>query len=112
MDARITGNAPPTVEDLLPEIVGRLRDALAPLSIYLFGSYAYGMPGPDSDLDLLVVIRNAAPHSESDAYRALTGIPIPVDVLVYTQEQFENRSNWPVGLERTIAERGRLLYAA
>ena len=102
-------------EQLIAEIVRRLRDALNPTTIYLFGSWAYGQAGPDSDLDILIVV----PESDISffqraalAYRALRHIGTPVDVQVYTQEEFSRRSDLPVSFERTVREKGRVLYAA
>ncbi|HYR79894.1 MAG TPA: nucleotidyltransferase domain-containing protein [Candidatus Dormibacteraeota bacterium] len=46
----------------LREIVQRLADAYHPLQIYLFGSKARDTAGPDSDYDLLVVMRDDAPQ--------------------------------------------------
>ncbi len=103
------------VEQVLPEIVRRLREALAPERIYLFGSCAYGSPGPDSDVDLLVVV----PHTGLDflrrgalAYDALWEIDVPIDVAVYTRAEFESRAALSVSLERTVRTKGHLLYAA
>lgn len=103
------------VEQVLPEIVRRLRQALAPMTIYLYGSCAYGTVGPDSDVDLLVVVPNSKLtfyERGAAAYRALRRIGVPVDVQVYTREEFEGRATLPVSFERTIRTKGRVLYAA
>ncbi len=103
------------LQEVLPEIVRRLREALAPMTIYLYGSCAYGTVGSDSDVDVLVVV----PESEltffergAAAYRALRRIGVPVDVQVYTGEEFESRASLPVSFERTVRNKGRILYAA
>jgi predicted nucleotidyltransferase len=103
------------IERVLPEIVRRLREALRPERIYLFGSCASGTPGRDSDVDLLVVV----PHSElgffergAQAYWALDRIGVPVDVMVYTRTEFEQRATLPVSFERTVRTKGRIVYAA
>lgn len=106
---------PSELETKLAEIVRRLREAFAPSAIYLFGSYAYGTPQSHSDLDLLVVVEDSRlnPYQRDGlAYRALRGIGVPKDVLVYTRQEFETRSELPVSFERTVRERGRVLYAA
>jgi predicted nucleotidyltransferase len=99
----------------LAEIVRRLRAAFSPVAIYFFGSYAYGTPEPHSDIDLLVVVPDS-PHSpyqrDGQAYRALRGIGVPKDVLVYTRAEFEHRSALPVSFERTIRTKGKLIYVA
>jgi len=99
----------------LAEAVARLRDALSPVVIYFFGSYAYGSPVPGSDLDLLVIVEDSSldPYSrDAKAYEALSGLGVSKDVLVYTRDEFERRSVLPVSFERTVKQKGRLIYAA
>jgi predicted nucleotidyltransferase len=106
---------PIQLESVVTQVVERLRTALDPLAIYLFGSYAYGTPGPHSDLDLLVVVPDQArsiSDLDSAAYRALCGLGVTKDVMVYTASDFERRATWPVSFERTVRTKGRLLYAA
>jgi predicted nucleotidyltransferase len=103
------------LERTLDEIVGRLRAALSPVAIYLFGSCAYGTPHRGSDVDLLVIVEDSPLNAyERDAqdYLALLGLGVPKDVRVYTRAEFEERAALPVSLERTIKQKGRLLYAA
>jgi len=103
------------LEEQLQEMIRRLRVAFSPVAIYLFGSYAYGRPGAGSDVDLLVVVEESPldPFSrDARAYRALAEIPVPVDVQVYTREEFERRASLPVSFERTVRHKGRIVYAA
>jgi hypothetical protein len=46
------------------------------------------------------------------AYRALYGVGVPKDVVVYTHAEFEARSRAPTSLPATVLREGRLLYAA
>ena len=46
---------------LIQRIVERLRTAYQPTQVILFGSYAYGRPTRDSDLDLLIVKETTTP---------------------------------------------------
>jgi predicted nucleotidyltransferase len=106
---------PDDVEQLLSEITRRLREALAPSAIYLYGSHAYGRPARGSDLDLLVVVEDSPLtffQRSTEAYRALRGIGVPIDVQVYTRREFDERASLPVSFERTVREKGRVLYAA
>jgi predicted nucleotidyltransferase len=103
------------LDRILPEIVRRLTDSLAPTMILLYGSCAYGTPGPHSDIDLLVVVPESSRsffERGAAAYRALRHIGVPVDVQVYTREEFESRAGLPVSFERTVRTKGRILYAA
>ena len=100
---------------LLGVAVFRLREALTPRAIYLYGSQAYGTPGPISDIDLLVVVddQGLTPmERDALAYRALGDIDVPIDVQVYTQQEFEERSALSISFERTVKLKGRLLHAA
>lgn len=99
----------------LNEAVARLRTELSPVAIYFFGSYVYGTPGPDSDLDLLVIIESSPLHPyerDAAAYRALGDLPVPIDVQVYTRDEFEQRAALSVSFERTVKTKGKLVYAA
>jgi predicted nucleotidyltransferase len=100
---------------VLAEVIDRLRDAFSPTAIYLYGSYAYGTPGPGSDLDLLVVVGDDTrnPYDrDAAAYHALVGIGFPVDVQVYTREEFDERAGLRVSFERTVKTQGKVIYAA
>lgn len=95
------------------EITRRLVAGMDPDRIILFGSYAWGAPDDDSDLDLLVIV----PHSEQSpplravrAHRCLRGVPFPVDVLVKTRAEVERGSQVPASLISEVLERGKVLY--
>jgi len=97
---------------LLQEIVRRILAASAPEQIILFGSYARGEAGPDSDLDLLVIERGVeAPRQESVRLRrALRGLLVPIDVVVATPEQIQRHRD-TIGLIYGPAVReGQVLY--
>lgn len=99
----------------LAEIVGRLREAYRPISIYLFGSKARGDAGPDSDYDLLVVVPDDAPlarQSSRLAYQVLWGTGTAADVLVWPRRRFESRMHMKASLPATVAREGKLLHAA
>ncbi len=99
----------------LKEIMRRLVDAYHPLRIYLFGSKARGNAGPESDYDLLVVVRDDAPADQKKsklAYRTLWGISKPKDVLVCTDRWFRSREKLPTTLPAIVNREGKLLYAA
>jgi predicted nucleotidyltransferase len=100
---------------LLDEIVRRIVAALQPETIYLYGSHAYGQPHEDSDVDLLVVLREATRSGHENAvvaYRALRGLCVPAEVKVVTRNEFERRAQWLSSVERIAKEKGRILYAA
>lgn len=101
--------------DALDRVVARLVSALAPETVYLYGSHAYGRPHDDSDLDILVVLpegvsNNSLPERSQEAYRSLRGLFLPIEVKVITSEEFQERSTWSSSIERTVKRKGRLLY--
>ncbi len=101
------------MKKVFPEIVRRLQDALSPLAVYVFGSAAAGTLSPDSDVDLLVVVEQSDQsffQRGALAYRALRGIGVPVDVQVYTKDEFDSRAALPVSFERTVRTKGRVIY--
>ena len=93
-------------------MVERIVKRFAPDKIILFGSHATGTSGPDSDLDLLVVmtpVRTKA-SQELDILRALRSYRMPKDVIVTTPEDFAWRKKIPGTIERPAAREGRVLY--
>ncbi len=99
----------------LAEIVRRLVEEFQPERVYMFGSKARGDEGPDSDYDLMVVVRQAAEPSyrlSQHAYSLLRGIRAAVDVLVWTRRAFDGRLHLKASLPATIVREGKLLYAA
>jgi hypothetical protein len=107
---------PPSADDaVLPEVVRRLVEAYHPLRIYLFGSAARGDAGPDSDYDIMVLVPDDAPRDQQDCdlgYRALWGVGLAKDILVWTKSEFEKRLHLRASLPSTIMQEGKLLYAA
>ncbi len=102
-------------DSVLAEIVRRLVAEFAPARIYLFGSRARGDAGPDSDYDVMVLVREQHEPGyrlAQQAYRLLRGVPAAVDVLVWPQDLFERRRTLPASFAATIEREGRTLYAA
>jgi predicted nucleotidyltransferase len=82
--------------------------------IYLFGSYAYGKPHKDSDLDFYVVISDNAdrPIDVMHKIRAnLSGLDrtMPIDIIAMRSSRFADMSVLPT-MERKIVREGVLLY--
>lgn len=94
-------------------MVEQLR-ALGAIRVILFGSVARGDAGKRSDLDLIVVLDNA-PRRFLDRLalvdEALRDREVPLDVLVYTSEEFAELSHTRPFLRRALRE-GRVLLEA
>ncbi len=71
------------------QVVQRIARAFSPQKVILFGSYASGNPGPDSDLDLLVVMPTDLPmHKRAVPFHLLfRPKPCAMDILVYTPQE-------------------------
>ena len=69
--------------------IRKIVQELNPEKIVLFGSYAYGNPNPDSDVDLLVIMNTKASHKDRSwaVSRLLLPRPFPVDILVKTPRE-------------------------
>jgi predicted nucleotidyltransferase len=97
------------------EAIQHLSESIArefqPSSIILFGSYAYGTPTDDSDVDLLVILpfRGKPIHKALEIIRKVQP-SIPVDLLVRTPEQVEERMANNDLFLREIVSKGRKLY--
>lgn len=101
-------------QTIITEIVERIISTSNPEKIILFGSYAYGSPGKDSDLDLLVIKRT---QSKIDEYlkirKSLKGIRFPFDIIVITPEEYEFYSlNWKNSILAEARKRGVILHGA
>jgi len=107
---------PIAIDDpVLAEIVERLVNALCPARIYLFGSQARGDAGPDSDYDLMVLVdRPTEPRYRlsQKGFRALRGVAVAVDVVVWDRETFDARLHLKASFPATVVREGRLLHAA
>lgn len=101
------------IKRLLDGMVEQIVKRFAPEKVILFGSHARGHAGPDSDVDLLIVMRPKGTKAEQEIeiYKALRSYRMPKDVIVTTPEDFAWRSKIPGTIERPAAREGRVLYA-
>jgi predicted nucleotidyltransferase len=100
--------------DLIEEIKNRLVSTYHPLAIYLFGSYAWGSPSDDSDVDILVVVDSSEEKTFKRAvagHHSLFGLRVSKDLIVLTKQEFERESANPSSLCFKIQQKGKLLYA-
>jgi uncharacterized protein len=103
----------PLTESLLTTITQRLVGQFQPEQVILFGSYAWGEPTADSDLDLMVIVResNLSDYQRSVlGHRCLSGLGIAKDVVVRTQEEFDHWQAVRSSLECKVARQGKVIY--
>ncbi|MFQ5829081.1 MAG: nucleotidyltransferase domain-containing protein [Candidatus Methylomirabilia bacterium] len=98
--------------DKIQEMVRRIVERFHPERVILFGSHARGTAGPDSDADLLVVLRDAAPKRAKviDMYRLLARIGLPKDVILVTPEEVERYRDVCGTIIRPALLEGKVLY--
>jgi predicted nucleotidyltransferase len=100
------------IKQPIQAVVDKIAQEFRPEKIILFGSYAWGEPGPDSDVDLLVI---ANTDDTRRTARAIDGSifprPFPLDVIVYDPRQVAIRSEAGDFWMNDILTRGKVLYA-
>ena len=86
----------------------------APLQVILFGSYAYGTPTADSDVDLLVVMDIPKSEFLPQAIEIRQRIPrrFRMDLLVRSPEEIAYRLSYNDWFLREITEKGQLLHGS
>ena len=99
---------------IINEIVKRILLTAKPRKIYLFGSEARSESRPDSDIDILIVIRSGG-HRRKTAqriYKSLVGVGYAADIVVVTEDDVERykENEWMV--IKQALEEGVVLYAA
>ena len=102
----------PPVAKTLPQAIKRIVSELKPEKIILFGSYAYGNPTPDSDVDLLVIIETKLTYKERylSVSRLLRPRHFPVDIIVKTPKEIEKALRTNSFFTREIYTKGIVLY--
>lgn len=101
------------ISPLVDRIVRRIVKRFRPEAIILFGSRARGDAGPDSDIDLLVVmpVEESVVETRLAIQMALPRLSISVDVFVTTPESFAWRKDYVGTIEWPATREGTVLYA-
>lgn len=94
-------------------IKDKLVETYLPKKIYLFGSYAWGEPNEDSDLDLMIIVEESNEKFYKRpriGYKALRGLGVAKDIIVYTTSEFDNKVNEISSLIYKVENEGIKLY--
>jgi len=95
----------------IDELSRRISREFKPRKIILFGSYASGRPGPDSDVDLLVIMDyEGKPVYKAAEIRMKTMPEFPLDLLVKTPQKIRERVKINDTFLKEILEKGIVLY--
>ena len=101
-----------TISQHIDHLVQQIVQTVHPMKIIVFGSAARGQAGPQSDVDLLVVMPEGT-HRRRTAqrlYQHISGNGVSFDVLVATPSMLEKHSDNPGLIYRTILEEGQEVY--
>ena len=99
-------------EKEIKKIAEKIAKEYKPEKIILFGSYAWGKPGPNSDVDLFVVKKTDNTREMARKIgRLLFPRLFPIDLIVYTPEQAKKRLDMGDFFIKDIFAKGKILYA-
>src|SRR5450759_506729 len=97
--------------DVIRLLTRRIVDRFHPQKIILFGSYAYGEPKPESDIDLLVIMDTTLrPAQQALHIRQHLSPLFGLDILVYTPARLAQRVQWGDSFLNEILTRGVFAY--
>lgn len=96
----------------LDQIVEQIVKVLDPEKVILFGSYARGEAGPDSDVDLAVIAETDQPRGKRALGIAwpLRHLHLPLEIVVYTPEEWEFHGQVSTALPAIIRRTGQVVY--
>ena len=102
----------PITEEKIGEAIQRIAHVIRPEKVILFGSFAYGQPTPDSDVDLLVIMESEqSAHARSaQISEILYPRPFPVDIIVRTPQEIAERLALGDCFFQEIMTKGKVLY--
>jgi predicted nucleotidyltransferase len=98
----------------IDELVRRIVAAVHPRRVILFGSAARGEMGPNSDLDVLVIMPDGTHRRQTaqEVYRRLWGFGFAKDIVVVTESDVQEYGTNPYMIIKNALEEGRELYHA
>lgn len=104
----------PEVDDQIKTMKDALTERFGAKRIFIFGSYAYGEPEKDSDIDLCVIL-DLGNRRKIEIMREIgrvlrSLVSVPLDVLVYSEEEFDERAVLKCTLEYKILNEGIRIY--
>ncbi len=97
----------------IKKIVEQIRKNYKPEKIILFGSYAWGKPTPDSDVDLLIIkkTKKSGRDVSMSINKSIFPRIIPLDILVYTPAEIKKRLSMGDFFIEDIMNSGKVIYA-
>ena len=102
----------PITDEKIQQAAQKIVDSAHPEKIILFGSFAYGKPTPDSDVDFLVVMESEKQIHQRmmDLSEILHPRPFPVDIITRTRAELKHRLDLGDCFFEEIVSKGKVLY--
>ncbi|MCL1844715.1 MAG: nucleotidyltransferase domain-containing protein [Defluviitaleaceae bacterium] len=104
-----------SLQNMLVEVAQSIKDLYSESTVMLFGSYARGEATEDSDIDICVLVPNLIGR-KVDMQVEVYGIAkhksrLPLDLLIYTHDEFEENAKWPSRIQHRIKQEGVVISA-
>jgi len=101
-----------TIRNEVDRLVEKIVKNIPVNKIILFGSYAYGKPNLDSDIDLCIISADKRRNIDliHEIRKTIRGAKFPIDILVYKPDEFEYRADSLTSMESNIFRNGVVLY--
>jgi len=99
-------------EEDIVGVANQLGAAINAEYVILFGSYARGEAGPESDVDLMIIAESELPRFKRsrELYKLFRPYPFGMDIVVYTPQEIENGKKSPLSFVSTVLREGKTLY--
>jgi uncharacterized protein len=98
-------------DSVIRELIAQISEKFRPQRIILFGSYAYGDPRPESDVDLLVIMDTPLREPQQALQiRQYINPLFGVDIIVISPSRLELRLKLGDSFLREITEKGLVVY--
>ena len=95
----------------IKEVAATIGKNFKPERIILFGSYAWGEPNSDSDVDLFIIKKTGNTRETArQISRLIFPRPFPIDFIVYTPSETEKRKKMGDFFVKNILEKGKTIY--
>lgn len=99
-------------QEQINTVISRIVESTKPEKVIIFGSYAYGKPDENSDLDILIIKNTDIPQFQRarGIRKHLRGLAIPIDIVVYTPQEIDEWKDTQAAFITQIVKYGKVVY--
>ena len=103
-----------TAQTAIRQMTSRIAKRFKPDKIVLFGSHARGAAGPDSDVDLLVImpVNGSRREMATSIDMSLVGVNLPADVIVMSPDDIKRNRRQVGTVIHSAMREGKVVYAS